>query len=100
MPAVGAAGRRPLGPRTTASATRGDGANIPFTVGRPDDVVVISYNHRNHQTRVSVIPAAPVDDAALVREPVRHPFVDEVLYFTVPDRFSDGDRHNNCSPSE
>ena len=79
---------------------RVDGANIPFTVGRPDDVVVISYNHRNHQTRVSVIPAAPVDDAALVREPVRHPFVDEVLYFTVPDRFSDGDRHNNCSPSE
>ena len=37
-----------------------------------------------------------MDDAALVREPVRHPFVDEVLYFTVPDRFSDGDRRNNC----
>ena len=38
----------------------------------------------------------PVDDAALVREPVRHPFVDEILYFTIPDRFDDGNRENNC----
>ena len=38
----------------------------------------------------------PVDDAALVREPVRHPFVDEVLYFTLPDRFANGDPTNNC----
>ena len=38
----------------------------------------------------------PVDDAALVREPVRHPFVDEILYFTIPDRFNDGNRENNC----
>ena len=41
-------------------------------------------------------PAEPVDDAALVRDPVRHPFVDEVLYFTLPDRFNDGDAANNC----
>ena len=41
-------------------------------------------------------PTEPVDDAALVRDPVRHPFVDEVLYFTLPDRFNDGDETNNC----
>ena len=45
---------------------------------------------------ITVVPAEPVDDAALVREPVRHPFVDEVLYFTLPDRFNDGDPSNNC----
>ena len=28
--------------------------------------------------------------------PVRHPFQDEVLYFTIPDRFADGDPTNNC----
>jgi hypothetical protein len=47
-----------------------------------------------------VVPAEPVDDAALVREPVRHPFVDEVLYFAIPDRFADGDRRNNCGDFE
>ena len=42
------------------------------------------------------LATGPVDDAALVREPVRHPFVDEILYFTIPDRFDDGNRDNNC----
>ncbi len=71
------------------------GANIPFTVANGDRVIV-SYNERDHHTRVSVIPAGPVDDADLVRDPVRHPFVDEVLYFAIPDRFNDGDHSNNC----
>ncbi len=73
-----------------------DGPNIPFTVEAAGDVVVLSYDVDTHVPSVSVIPAEPVDDAALVREPVRHPFVDEVLYFTLPDRFNNGDPANNC----
>jgi glycosidase len=73
-----------------------DGANLPFTVGARGDVVTVSYDQVSHETQISVTPAPPVDDAALVREPVRHPFVDEVLYFTIPDRFNDGNRGNNC----
>jgi glycosidase len=72
------------------------GANIPFAVEHPGDTVIISYNERNHQTRVSVIPTAPVDDSSLVRAPLRPPFVDRVLYFTMPDRFNNGDPTNNC----
>jgi glycosidase len=35
-------------------------------------------------------------DARLVREPIRHPFSDEVLYFAIPDRFDNGRDRNNC----
>ena len=80
------------GTRTTAPAACRDGANIPFTVGAAGDVVTFSYDQASHVLEISVIPAEPVDDAALVREPVRHPFVDEVLYFAIPDRFNDGDQ--------
>ncbi len=73
-----------------------DGPNIPFTVGGPGDVVTFSYDQVGHLLEISVVPAGPVDDAALVRDPVRHPFVDEVLYFAIPDRFADGDVGNNC----
>ena len=73
-----------------------DGANIPFTVGGAGDVVTFSYDQGSHVLDIAVTPATPVDDAALVREPVRHPFVDEVLYFAMPDRFNDGNRRNNC----
>ena len=73
-----------------------DGANIPFTVGNAGDVVAFGYEQASHVLEVTVTPAVPVDDAALVREPVRHPFVDEVLYFAMPDRFNDGNRGNNC----
>jgi glycosidase len=78
-----------------AGGTR-DGANIPFTVGAPGDVVNFSFDHASHVLGITVTPAEPVDDAALVREPVRHPFVDEMLYFAIPDRFNDGDPGNNC----
>ncbi len=73
-----------------------NGANIPFTVATAGDVVIVSYDFASHQTDVRVIPFRPADDAALVREPIRHPFVDEVLYFAIPDRFDDGDESNNC----
>jgi glycosidase len=73
-----------------------DGANIPFTVGSAGDVVVFSYDQSSHVLDIVVTPSEPVDDAALVREPVRHAFVDEVLYFAIPDRFNDGTPANNC----
>src|SRR5918995_150557 len=78
-----------------AGGTR-DGANIPFSVGSAGDVVTFSFAHASHVLDTTVPPAEPVDDAALVRETVRHPFVDEMLYFAIPDRFNDGDPGNNC----
>ena len=77
-----------------------DGPNLTFTVGGAGDVVTFSYDQVSHVLEISVVPAEPVDDAALVREPVRHPFVDEVLYFAIPDRSADGDRRNNCGDFE
>jgi glycosidase len=73
-----------------------DGPNIAFSVASVGDVVTLSYDQVSHVAEVSVVPTEPVDDAALVREPVRHPFVDEVLYFAIPDRFDDGNPANNC----
>ena len=73
-----------------------DGPNVPFTVSGAGDVVSFSYDTISHVLEIGVVPAEPVDDTALVREPVRHPFVDEMLYFAMPDRFADGDPANNC----
>ncbi|HEX6332494.1 MAG TPA: alpha-amylase family glycosyl hydrolase [Actinomycetota bacterium] len=73
-----------------------DGPNIPFSVATAGDVVTFRYDQDTHVLEIEVIPAEPVDDAALVRDPVRHPFEDEVLYFLIPDRFNDGSRRNNC----
>jgi glycosidase len=76
------------------------GDNIPFAVGGTGDVVTFAYDQASHVLDIGVTPAEPVDDAALVREPVRHPFADEVLYFAMPDRFNDGDTGNNCGDYE
>jgi glycosidase len=73
-----------------------NGANIPFSVGQAGDVVTFRYDQTSHVLDITVTPVEPVDDAALVREPVRHPFADEVLYFAMPDRFNDGNSGNNC----
>jgi glycosidase len=73
-----------------------DGPNIPFTVGTLGDVVLFTYDEASHVLTIAVTPTTPVDDSELVREPVRHPFADEVLYFAIPDRFNDGDPSNNC----
>ncbi len=61
--------------------------------GRRRDV---QLRPRHPRAEIGVVPAEPVDDAALVRDPVRHPFVDEVLYFAIPDRFANGDTANDC----
>jgi glycosidase len=76
------------------------GANILFAVSAAGDVVTFSYDQASHVLDIDVTPVEPVDDAALVREPVRHPFADEVLYFAMPDRFNDGDPGNNCGDYE
>jgi glycosidase len=73
-----------------------NGPNILFSVANFGDVVMFSYDVVTHILEIGVVPTEPVDDAALVRESIRHPFVDEVLYFTIPDRFENGSRHNNC----
>ena len=73
-----------------------DGPNITFTVANVDDVVLFVYDQVSHVLEIEVVPAEPVDDAALVREPVRHPVEDEILYFAIPDRFNDGNPNNNC----
>jgi glycosidase len=73
-----------------------NGANIPFSVATLGDVVTFAYDEATHVLDIDVTPAIPVDDAALVRAPVRHPFADEVLYFAIPDRFDDGNPGNNC----
>jgi glycosidase len=75
---------------------RRDGANVPFTVANTGDIVIVSYDQVSHEITVRVVPPRPADDRALVRKPVRHPVVDEVLYFTIPDRFENGNRRNNC----
>ena len=73
-----------------------NGDNIPFSVATIGDVVAFAYDEATHVLDIDVTPAEPVDDAALVRPPVRHAFEDEVLYFAIPDRFNDGDVRNNC----
>ena len=73
-----------------------DGANITFAVANAGDVVTFTYDQVSHVLDIAVTPVEPVDDAALVRAPVRHRFEDEVLYFAIPDRFNDGDPQNNC----
>ncbi len=73
-----------------------NGPNIPFVVGNVGDLVTFAYDQTSHVLDVHVTPAVPVDDAALVRAPVRHPFDDDILYFAIPDRFDDGNHRNNC----
>ena len=80
------------------NGVRGSADNMVFAITAPGDTLTITYNERNHMTRVSVVPATPpvVDDGALVSPPVRHAVVDEVLYFAIPDRYFDGNSANNC----
>jgi glycosidase len=73
-----------------------NGPNIPFVVENVGDLVTFAYDQTSHVLDVHVTPAVPVDDSALVRAPVRHPFDEDVLYFAIPDRFNDGDPSNDC----
>ena len=72
-----------------------DGPNIPFTVGS-NQVVNFSYDHTTHILDISVGGGLEPGDELLVRPVLQHPVQDEVLYFTMPDRFSNGDAANDC----
>ncbi|MDX1521475.1 MAG: alpha-amylase family glycosyl hydrolase, partial [Anaerolineae bacterium] len=78
-----------------AGGVRG-GDNIPFSVPKDGDVVTFAYNPVSHILSIRVTELVPVDDAALVRPVLQHPFQDEILYFAIPDRFNNGDSGNNC----
>ena len=70
-----------------------NGPNIPFTVG-DGDLVTFSYDPVTHILIITT-GLEPGDDL-LVRPVLQHPVQDDILYFTIPDRFSDGTDANDC----
>ena len=82
----------------TSYGVGGGGDNVPFTVTA--DTVAVTFSWDSATT----IPTITVDDGgglepgdeALVADPVRVPFADEVFYFVMTDRFADGDDTNNA----
>ncbi len=78
----------------------GGGAdNIPFTVA-DGDTVTFSFDSATNIPTITAEGEAggglEPGDEDLIRDAVRHPFQDEILYFAIPDRFNDGDAANNC----
>jgi len=72
------------------------GLNVPFTVAADDDLITFTYNATTNEVAVDTgEPTIEPGDELLVREPIRIPAQDEVLYFVMPDRFEDGDPGNN-----
>ena len=74
-----------------------DGPNIPFTV-EAGQTVTFSFDAETHVPSADVVGGGgPVPGAEeLVRPALRHPFTDEILYFTIPDRFDNGTTTNDC----
>ena len=73
--------RRPRRRRTSPFTVATAGDVVTFTL-RPDDP-----RPRDRRHAGGARSTTPRSSAS----PVRHPFVDEVLYFAIPDRFNDGD---------
>jgi pullulanase-type alpha-1,6-glucosidase len=71
-----------------------NGPNIPFTVAAGDSVS-FSYNAASHLLTITVSGQPGEDLAAIVQPVVRHPIVDDVFYFVMPDRFDNGDAAND-----
>ena len=72
--------------------------NVPLDVGA-GEFVTITYDSATNAVDAIVTGGGgglEPGDELLVRPAVRHPFQDEILYFTIPDRFADGDPANNC----
>jgi pullulanase-type alpha-1,6-glucosidase len=72
------------------------GANLPFAVPNPGDLVTITYDSATNEVTVDVETVDP-GDADLVRPVVRTGFSDEVFYFVMPDRFENGDPGNDTA---
>ncbi len=71
------------------------GDNILFTVGS-NQAIVFSYNPTTHLLDITPASGLEPGDELLVRPVIEHPFEDQVLYFTMPDRFANGDPANDC----
>ena len=72
-----------------------NGPNIPFSVAS-NQAVTFRYDPLTHLLDIIVEGGLEPGDELLVRPVVSHPFQDQVLYFTIPDRFSDGTDANDC----
>ena len=72
-----------------------DGPNIPFSVGS-NQTIVFSYDPTTHLLDISVAGGLEPGDELLVRPVIEHPFENQVLYFTMPDRFANGNSANDC----
>jgi len=75
------------------------GANVPFSVSNAGDIVQFSYDISDNSVDITVTPAGggevPPEIAALVTAPARNPIQDDVFYFVMPDRFSNGSNGND-----
>ncbi len=73
------------------------GSNVPFSVNADGDRVTITFDSSTTTVDVTVEGGGlEPGDEDLVRPVLRHPFQDQILYFAIPDRFSNGDPANNC----
>ena len=72
-----------------------DGPNIPFNVAS-GETLTFRYDPVTHILNIFVEGGLEPGDELLVRPVLQHPFQDQVLYFAMPDRFSDGSDANDC----
>jgi glycosidase len=79
-----------------------DGPNVSFTVPADGTPMLFSWDSATKVLSVQplVAPLTPEEAAALATPRVEHPVEDEVLYFTIPDRFENGDPTNDCGDHE
>ena len=82
------------GMSTTVRAAQ-NGNNIPFTAVAGAKVV-FSYNSVTHVPTISVLSGGmEPGDENLVQDPIRNPVAGQVFYFTMTDRFANGDPAND-----
>ncbi len=70
------------------------GGNVGLTLG-VETAVTFRYNCATNAVEHSFGGGSDPGDEELVAAPVQHPIQDDIFYFVLPDRFSDGDPSNN-----
>jgi pullulanase-type alpha-1,6-glucosidase len=71
--------------------------NVTFDVPADGTFVTFSYDSGTNEVSVSVESGGlEPGDELLVRPVLQHPVQDQILYFTMPDRFANGNDSNNC----